>query len=59
MIPYRGSVQDVIKELEAGIRSGFSYTGALNITELQTKAEFVKQTSSGLAESHPHIKVKY
>tara|TARA_Y100001970_G_C14250663_1_gene871574 strand:+ start:4309 stop:5313 length:1005 start_codon:yes stop_codon:yes gene_type:complete len=59
MIPYRGPVSSVLSELETGIRSGFSYSGALNISELQAKAKFIKQTSAGLSESHTHIKARY
>ena len=59
MIPYKGSVVHIIKELEGGIRSGLSYSGALNITELQSKAQFIRQTSAGLYESKTHIKARY
>ena len=54
-VPYKGSVELVLAELEQGIRSGFSYTGARTLAELQTKAEFIKQTSAGQAESSTHI----
>jgi len=54
-VPYRGSAADVLKDLEKGIRSGFSYSGARTISELCAKATFVKQTSSGISESHTHI----
>jgi IMP dehydrogenase len=54
-VPYKGSVELVLAELEQGIRSGFSYTGARTLAELQAKAEFIKQTSAGQAESSTHI----
>ena len=54
-IPYKGSVHFILGELERGIRSGLSYTGARTITELQTKAQFVRQTSAGQIESSTHI----
>jgi IMP dehydrogenase len=54
-VPARGPVERVILDLEKGIRSGFSYSGARNLTELQTKAEFLVQSPSGLAESRTHI----
>jgi len=54
-IPYKGSVEFVLRELERGIRSGFSYTGARNLTELQTKANFIRQTAAGQIESSTHI----
>ena len=57
-VPHRGSVIEILEDLEKGIRSGFSYTGARNLRELQTKAQFVEQTTSGLSESRTHIDVR-
>lgn len=54
-VPYRGSVKKLLEDIERGLRSGLSYSGARNITELQAKAEFVIQTSAGLGESKTHI----
>lgn len=54
-VPLRGRVGDVISDLERGIRSGFSYSGARSLQELQIKAKFVVQSFSGLSESHTHI----
>jgi len=54
-IPCKGSVRDVLRDLERGIRSGLSYSGARTIKELQEKALFVRQTSSGQLESSTHI----
>lgn len=54
-VPYRGSVKKLLEDIERGLRSGLSYSGARSITELQSKAEFVIQTSSGLGESKTHI----
>lgn len=51
----KGSVKDVLRDLDNGIRSGLSYSGARTILELQTKAEFITQTSSGQSESKTHI----
>lgn len=47
-------VADVLTELCGGVRSGLSYSGAHNLTELQKNAVFIKITSNGLTESHPH-----
>ena len=52
-VPYRGLVRDTLRDLEAGIRSGLSYSGARNITELRDAAEFVVVTNNTLRESHP------
>ena len=54
-IPYKGSVVDILRDLEGGIRSGLSYSGARKISELQHKAEWARQTSSGTVESGTHI----
>tara|TARA_R100000315_G_C5231448_1_gene142454 strand:+ start:126 stop:374 length:249 start_codon:yes stop_codon:yes gene_type:complete len=54
-VPYRGGVSPILCDLEKGIRSGFSYSGAVSLLDLQNKAEFVLQTSSGLNESKAHI----
>tara|TARA_R110000824_G_scaffold390954_1_gene588470 strand:+ start:56 stop:295 length:240 start_codon:yes stop_codon:yes gene_type:complete len=54
-VPCKGPVEDILRELERGIRSGLSYTGARSIRELQVKAQFLRQTASGQIESSPHI----
>lgn len=54
-IPYKGRVEDILSKLERNIKSGLSYTGARNLSELRSKARFIKQTSSGLSESRTHI----
>ena len=54
-VPCKGPVGDILEDLERGIRSGFSYSGARSIKELQAKARFIRQTSSGQLESLPHI----
>lgn len=54
-VPYQGKVGAILNDLMRGMRSGFSYSGARSLEELQAKAEFVHQTSSGLSESNTHI----
>ncbi len=54
-VPYRGSVRYILEDLEKGIRSGLSYTGARTIRELQARAQWVRQTSAGAGESRTHI----
>tara|TARA_R100000808_G_C2139129_1_gene147100 strand:- start:423 stop:1481 length:1059 start_codon:yes stop_codon:yes gene_type:complete len=56
VVPYRGGVVHVLSDLERGIRSGFSYSGAVTLKELQAKANFIKQTPAGQQESSTHIK---
>ena len=54
-IPYKGSVQDILNNLEGGIKSGLSYTGARSLAELKHKVEWARQTSAGTLESGTHI----
>jgi len=54
-IPFKGSVVDILKDLEGGIKSGFSYSGARSLTELRNKVEWARQTSAGSHESNTHI----
>ena len=54
MVPYKGSVTDIIKQLTGGIRSGLSYCGANNILQMQENAEFIKMSQAGFVESQPH-----
>ncbi len=53
-VPYRGLVKDVIFQLMGGLKSGMGYCGAKNIKQLQMKAQFIKSSTAGLRESHPH-----
>jgi len=54
-VPFKGSVRDILQQLEGGIKSGFSYSGARNLTELRDKVEWARQTSAGTHESNTHI----
>ena len=54
MVPYKGSVTDILKQLTGGIRSGLSYCGAHTIKQMQENAEFIKMSHAGYAESQPH-----
>ncbi|MDR2860536.1 MAG: IMP dehydrogenase [Elusimicrobiota bacterium] len=53
-VPYRGSVGDVIYQLMGGLRSAMGYCGTKTIKELKEDVEFIRITSAGLTESHPH-----
>ena len=57
-VPYRGKLVDVIKELERGIRSGLSYSGARSVRELQAKAQWMQQSNAGATESTAHIRLR-
>ena len=52
-VPYKGSVCETVYQLIGGLRSGMGYVGAHNLEELR-KAKFVRITSAGMFESHPH-----
>ena len=52
-VPYKGSLSEVIYQMVGGLRSGMGYTGSANMEALQ-KARFIKITSAGVTESHPH-----
>ncbi|HXG73919.1 MAG TPA: IMP dehydrogenase [Candidatus Nitrosotenuis sp.] len=54
MVPYKGTVTDIIKQLAGGVRSGLSYCGAQTIPQMQQNAEFIKMSRAGFAESQPH-----
>ncbi|MBI1938791.1 MAG: IMP dehydrogenase [Ignavibacteriales bacterium] len=53
-VPYKGPLADTIYQFIGGLRAAMGYCGAKTISELKTKAKFVKVTSAGLRESHPH-----
>ncbi len=53
-VPFKGPLSDTIYQLVGGVKSGMGYCGARNIEELQKKGRFIKITSAGLRESHPH-----
>ena len=53
-VPYKGLLSDTIYQLVGGLRAGMGYTGCQDISELHTKAKFVKISAAGLKESHPH-----
>lgn len=53
-VPYKGSLADTVFQLVGGLRSGMGYCGAATIKDLREKSQFVKITSAGLIESHPH-----
>lgn len=53
-VPYKGPVSDTVFQLVGGLRSGMGYCGAADLAELRAKARFVRVTSGGLRESHPH-----
>ncbi|MGL5973008.1 MAG: IMP dehydrogenase [Oscillospiraceae bacterium] len=53
-VPYKGPVSDTIYQLLGGLKSGMGYCGCETIEDLKIKGKFVKISSAGLIESHPH-----
>lgn len=52
-VPYKGSLSEVVYQLVGGLRAGMGYTGSKTINDLKN-ARFIKITTSGMRESHPH-----
>jgi IMP dehydrogenase len=52
-VPYKGMVSEVLYQMVGGLKAGMGYCGAANIERLK-EAKFVKITSAGVVESHPH-----
>ena len=52
-VAYKGKLSEVIHQMIGGLRAGMGYCGAKNITDL-AKASFIKITTAGVTESHPH-----
>ena len=53
-VPYKGDLYESIHQFVGGIRAGMGYCGAKDIQTLKNTGKFVKITSSGISESHPH-----
>ena len=53
-VPYKGDLFESIHQFIGGLRAGMGYCGAKDIETLKEKGQFVKITSSGISESHPH-----
>ena len=53
-VPYKGTVSEILFQLVGGLKSSMGYCGAKDIADMQKKAQFVRITSSGIKESHPH-----
>ena len=53
-VPYRGRLKDIVYQLVGGLKAGMGYCGTPTIRDLQEKGKFIRITSAGLVESHPH-----
>ncbi|AOZ98732.1 MULTISPECIES: IMP dehydrogenase [Flavobacterium] len=53
-VPYKGELNESMLQFVGGLRAGMGYCGAKDIATLQETGRFVRLTSSGISESHPH-----
>lgn len=53
-VAYKGELQESMHQFIGGLRAGMGYCGAKDIATLQSVGTFVRITSSGITESHPH-----
>ena len=53
-VPYKGPLASLVFQLVGGLRSGMGLCGAKSIEDLRTKTKFIRISTAGLRESHPH-----
>ncbi|WP_304158260.1 IMP dehydrogenase, partial [Mesonia mobilis] len=53
-VPYKGELVESMNQFIGGLRAGMGYCGSKDIASLKSDAKFIKITSSGIMESHPH-----
>lgn len=53
-VPYKGELNESLHQFVGGLKAGMGYCGAKSIWELKNKGKFVKVTTAGILESHPH-----
>lgn len=53
-VPYKGELNESMQQFVGGLRAGMGYCGSKDIPTLQETGRFVRITSSGITESHPH-----
>ena len=53
-VPYKGALAQFVYQLVGGLRAGMGYVGAATIPDLRERAQFIKISTAGLRESHPH-----
>ncbi len=56
-VPTTGTVTHILESLRRGVVSGLSYSGARNLSELRSKAQVIKVSTSGITESKTHINI--
>ena len=53
-VPYRGTLDNFVYQLVGGLRAGMGYCGTRTIEELRKNAKFIRVSTAGVNESHPH-----
>ncbi len=53
-VPYKGALAEIAYQMVGGLRAAMGYCGTPTVADLQERARFVRITSAGLRESHPH-----
>lgn len=53
-VPYKGPLSDTVYQMLGGLRAGMGYCGTPDIDSLRKNSKFIKMSSAGLRESHPH-----
>ena len=53
-IPYKGSAETILIQMEGGIRNGMGYIGAEKISRIKSRGRFTIITQAGVNTSHPH-----
>ena len=54
MTPYKGMLSAFTYQMCGGVRAGMGYSGAATLADLWERARFIRITSAGVRESHPH-----
>ena len=54
MVPFKGPLHDLVYQLVGGVRAGMGYCGTETIDQLRTETRFMRVSTAGLRESHPH-----
>ncbi len=58
LVPYAGTLEDVVSRLVGGIRVSMGYVGAKNLSEFEKRVEFMRVTSASRRENEPHSLAK-
>jgi IMP dehydrogenase len=54
VVPYSGTVKQIIVQYMGGLRAAMGYSGCRSVTELQLRGRFIRVSMAGLREAHPH-----